>query len=283
MTFAELDWVAVGLRLMIYVGTVAAAGGVLARLTLGMGEVAGTINRQIVIGVLILVVCEPLRYLNFQIEIAQGDWSLAFDPAMRWMAIQTPLGQAAIVRLIGVAIVVIGLFHHRLAIVGAVVVISSYLLEGHTVSNDNRFLLSALLFLHLAVAHWWLGALVPLWSVLNSADSTAAVDRVEKFGRTAIWAVAALVIAGSITLAVLTDWRFDPTRTYQQGFALKLAAFFAILLLAAVNHLKWTPLLKTDFARARRGLQRSISYEVFVALTVLAATAVAISFAPTAL
>ncbi|MGI9411402.1 MAG: CopD family protein [Hyphomicrobiaceae bacterium] len=101
--------------------------------------------------------------------------------------------------------------------------------------------------------------------------------------RKADWAVAVLVVAGSVTLAALTDSRFDPPGTYQFGFALKLAAFVAILLLAAVNHLKWTPLLKSDFARARRGLQRSISYEVFVALVVLAATAVAISFAPSAL
>ncbi|MGI9523424.1 MAG: hypothetical protein ACR2PG_17470, partial [Hyphomicrobiaceae bacterium] len=72
MIFTDLDWVSVLLRTMIYVGTIAVAGGVLVRATLGLAPVSRTINWQIGIGILVLVVCEPLRYMSFQLSIAQG-------------------------------------------------------------------------------------------------------------------------------------------------------------------------------------------------------------------
>ena len=211
MTFGEIDWLASGLRFTVYIGTIAAAGGVFARVTLDLRDVSNVINWQIAVGILIILLCEPLRFLKFQFDIAQGDWALAFDPAMRWMAIQTPFGHAAIARLIGAAVLVIGFVWRPLAIVGALILVGSYLAEGHTVASDDRLVLAALLFAHLAVVHWWLGALVPLRSLVVSAKASGVAHQVERFGGTAVWAVASLFIAGFVTLGVLTGWLFDPS------------------------------------------------------------------------
>ena len=154
MTFAELDWLSVILRSLVYVATIAVAGSVLVRATLALPGADRMLDRQIAFGVVLLFVCEPVRYAAFQLSIAQGDWAMAFDPAMRWMGAETPLGQAAAVRLIGAAVVVSGLWWRPLSLVGALLIVSSYLIEGHTVASDTRFLLAALLFLHLAIAHW---------------------------------------------------------------------------------------------------------------------------------
>ena len=93
MVGGEVDWLSIGLRALVYVATIGVAGGVFVRVTLGMGDVAGTINRQILAGGLLLLVCEPLRYLVFQLAIAQGDWAIAFDAQMRWMGLRRRSGR----------------------------------------------------------------------------------------------------------------------------------------------------------------------------------------------
>lgn len=280
MNFGELDWVSVLLRMLVYVATIAVAGGVFVRATLGMQQVAGTINRQIFFGAILLLVCEPLRYLTFQLSIAQGDWEMAFDPAMRWMGVETPLGQAAGVRFLGTLVVVTGIIWRPLAVVGALVVVGAYLIEGHTLSDDSRVPLAALLFVHLVVVHWWIGALLPLRSALAVMDTQTAASTVERFGRIAVVGVGVLFVAGAILLATLTGWQLVPTQAYQQGFALKLLAFIAILLVAAVNKLRWTPKLATNPDYGRSGLRTWLTIETIIAATVLAATAAAISFPP---
>ena len=283
MTFADLEWVSVLLRAMAYVGTIAVAGSVLARASLRLAPAIAAINWQIGVGSLILLVCEPLRYIMFQLSIAQGDWAMAFDPAMRWMAVETPLGQAAIVRLVGTIGVLIGFVWRPLAIAGALVVIVSYLIEGHTVSSEDRSLLAVLLFVHLVVAHWWLGALIPLRKLLSGIDESACARAIEDFGRKAIFAVGLLVAAGATILVQLTNWKLDPTSAYQQGFALKLGVFAAILGLAATNKLLLTPLLVSNPDVGRTKLSRSIGVETFVAALILLATAAATSFPPAVL
>ena len=276
------DWIAVLLRTMVYIGTIASAGGVLVRATLDTSITARTLDRQIFCGLGLLALCEPLRYVAFQLSIAQGDWAMAFDPAMRWMGMETPLGHAAGVRFTGAGIILIGLLLWRpLAIAGAVLAIVSFLLEGHTLSHEHRPLLAALLFAHLAMVHWWLGALLPLRAALSERnDPQATASLILNFAGKAIWAVGILTVTGIIMLGELTDWRLAPASAYQQGFALKLASFAALITIAAVNKLRWTPILIDNPAVGQRGLRTSIGIETIAATTLLFATALATSFPP---
>ena len=280
MTFAELDWLSVILRSLVYVATIAVAGSVLVRATLALPGADRMLDYQIAFGVVLLFVCEPVRYAAFQLSIAQGDWAMAFDPAMRWMGAETPLGQAAAVRLIGAAVVVSGLWWRPLALVGALLIVSSYLVEGHTVASDNRLLLAALLFLHLAIAHWWMGALLPLRAVASGTTNDAIVQSIEGFGRKAMLAVAVLLLAGLTMLGELVEWRFNAASAYQQGFLIKLLGFTLIIAIAGLNKMMWTPLLVQEPQRGRDGLRSSITVELALAAAILFATAVATSFPP---
>ena len=158
--------------------------------------------------------------------------------------------------------------------------IGSYLLEGHTVTSESRIVLALVLFVHLSIAHWWLGALVPLRASLQNLDQPMATRMIDEFGRIAPWLVAILFVAGGAILLVLTNGIVNPTLAYQQGFAIKLLAFSVIILIAAVNKLWWTRLLINEPEKARRGLMASINLELAVGTAILAATAVATSFPP---
>ncbi len=278
MPFADLDWVSVLLRTMVYAGTICCAGSVLVRMTIQASPISRTITQQIAAGLIILIVCEPLRYLAFQLSIAQGDWDMAFDPTLRWMAIETPQGHTAGMRLLGAALIIAARLRGTLAIIGAILMVSSYVLEGHTVSSDNRALLAVLLFIHLAIAHWWIAALYPLRMLLKTEDSTQTAQTVAQFGRQALIAVALLAIAGAFMLGELTQWQPDLSSPYQLVFALKLALFAIILGIAATNKLRWTPRLTVDPESARTGLAQAISREISVAAMIILATAIATSY-----
>lgn len=160
--------------------------------------------------------------------------------------------------------------------------VGSYLIEGHTAAAADRYILVPALFIHLLVVHWWLGALLPLRAVLGNADiaKVEAADIVHRFGQQAVVAVGLLVVAGALLLAFLTNWQLDYASAYQQGFAVKLAVFLFILLVAAVNKLRLTTLVSVEPERGRMVLRRAISLEVALAFTILAATAIGISFPP---
>ena len=140
MTFAELDLASILLRSAVYVATIATAGGVLFYATVrGAAEVGGTIRRQLWFGMLLLLAVEPLRYLQFQLAISGGDWEVAFDPSMRWMAFETPIGKAALVRIAAaVTILLAGLRLWPIALAGALAMVGSFALEGHTARPHPR-------------------------------------------------------------------------------------------------------------------------------------------------
>lgn len=284
MAFAEADWLAICLRALVYLGTVATAGAILFRTTFPQTSLGllPTLRWQIFIGALFLLVCEPLRYALFQLNIAGGDMALAFDPPMRWIGMQTPLGQATLIRLASlIPLLIMGLRWPALGAIAAIAMIGSYLLEGHTVSNGERFILAPLLFAHLIAVHWWIGALIPLLSAARLLPNDIVADLVQRFGEFALWTVGFLVASGGLLLALLTGWHFDPGSAYQQSFAIKLAVFAAILGIAALNKLRFTPMLAHNPERGRTYLKTSLRIEILVAFLILFATALATSFPPT--
>ena len=144
MTLADLDIAQILLRSAVYVATIAMAGGIVFFATVpGADRLAGAVRWQIWLGAGLLLVVEPLRYVAFQLAISGGDWALAFDPSMRWMAIETPIGQAALVRVVSALVIVIvivisGLRVWPLSVVAAAAMIGSYALEGHTASHEGE-------------------------------------------------------------------------------------------------------------------------------------------------
>jgi putative copper resistance protein D len=281
----EHDLLPIVLRVLVYVATIAVAGAVLFAFSFprAASEVQPALRRQVVAGFCLLLLVEPMRYVVFQLAISGGDWSLAFGPGLRWMGLQTPIGQAAAVRLIAALLVVtVARRSAVVALAAALVLIGSFLLEGHTVSSDARIALGALLFIHLAAVHWWLGALYPLMALTRCAAPKTLSAAVEAFGAWAAWVVAALLGTGVLLLLIITGVQLNVDSDYQQRFLVKLLLVAGLLSIAAWNKLRLTPLLRRDPQSGAARLRGSIRLEIAVALSILAATAWITSTAPDA-
>ena len=279
----EPDRLAIVLRALLYVGAIGAAGGVLFSLSFpgAARHVERSLNRQILVACWLLILVEPLRYVAFQLAVAEGDWSAAFAPGMRWMALQTAVGQASAARLIA-AIVLLATRRRwpGVSLAAAAVIIASFGLEGHSVSHGNRLLLAPLLLVHFAAICWWIGALYPLLALIRQAPPAVVVQTVRGFGRRAVWVVVALLAAGVVLLIALSDGELRPDIAYQQRFVVKLTLVAALLSLAAWNKLRLTPLLDENYALGAAKLRRSIRCEFAVAVVILAATAWIIGTSP---
>lgn len=280
----ELEPLAIALRALVYAGSIAVAGGALFSLSFPRAAAAvwRALRLQVVGGFLVLLVIEPLRYGAFQLAIADGDLGLAFGSDMRTMGLETPIGQAALVRLAAAAVVLIAMrLRLRLLVaVAAGVMIGSFLLEGHTAASEIRIWAAPLLAVHLAGVHWWIGALLPLIALTRLTDPAIVVPAVEAFGRHAMWIVAALVVAGVVLAVLLTGGRIDLASAYQERLLIKLGLVAVLLSIAAINKLRLTPLLRENFTLGAQRLRKSIRIEAAVALIVLAATAYLTSTAP---
>jgi copper resistance protein D len=274
---------AVLLRALTYAGTIAVAGAMLFRASFPQAgdAVAPVLRRQIVVGFLLLLLAEPLRYVIFQLAIADGDWSLAFGPELRWMGMETPIGQAAAVRLIAAAVIVaVGLRWASVGLTLAFVLIGSFLLEGHTAASEGRLLVAPLLFIHLTAVHWWIGALFALIAVTRRMEPAAAVATIEQFGARAILVVGGLLTAGALLVLLLTGGEVRLDVAWQQRLLIKLGVVSLLLLIAAFNKLRFTPLLARDYASGAARLRMSIRVEIAVAALILCASAWLVSTAP---
>jgi putative copper export protein len=282
MTLVEV--LTVALRGLTYVGSIAAAGGVLFELGFARAAqpIKGDLERQIAVGCSLLLLVEPARYIVFQLSIAGADWSLAFGSDLRWMGFETAMGRAALLRLIAAAALMFIPKRSAIAVSAiATAMIASFAMEGHTASSEAWTLLgSTALLIHVTAVHWWLGALYPLLALTRTAEAATLVDAVETFGRRAAWIVAGLVAAGALAIVTLTRAQLDPDSTYQRLFLLKLGLVAVLLTIAAWNKLRLTPLLRRDEAIGRARLQNSIGREMIIAVLVLFATASAINNAP---
>jgi putative copper export protein len=195
---------------------------------------------------------------------------------------ETPMGQAATTRVIAaVAILVLPSRMIASRASAALVMIASFAFEGHTASSETQTTLgTGALLIHVMAVHWWLGALYPLLVLVQSAEPARLGAAVEAFGRRAIWIVAALLVGGSIVLAILTGGELNLANPYQQRFLLKLVLVAVLLSLAALNKLRLTPLLRRDPGNGRAKLHRSIKAEILVGLFILVTTAWALNSSP---
>ena len=277
------DRLAVVLRALVYVGAIGTAGSVLFSLSFPQAalHVERYLHRQILLCCWLLILVEPLRYLAFQLAVAEGDWTVAFAPGMRWMAVQTAIGQAAAARLIAaVVILATSLRWPGLSLAAALIMIASFVMEGHTMSSGRWLVVAPLLFIHFAAICWWLGALYPLLDLTRRAPPVLVVETMRTFGQRAAWIVGMLLVVGAALLIVLCGGEVRPDSAYQQRFIIKLALVAALLSLAAWNKLRLTPLLAESYALGAARLRRSIRGEMAVALVILAATAWIVSTSP---
>jgi putative copper resistance protein D len=163
-----------------------------------------------------------------------------------------------------------------LALAAAVCLVASIAWTGHAGSTPFQlgYLHLASDALHLAAASAWIGGLVPLALLLDTAwrrKGCSSLDVVRRFSTLGIACVAALILSGGINTWILVgSFRGLIVTGYGQLLMLKLAAFAAMLALAAFNRLSLTPRLALPSKGALAGLARNTWIEIILGYSIFA-------------
>ena len=214
--------------------------------------------------------------IPLQASYLMGEWSAIQDPTMLQLAWESPLGGSLLLRSFGLLLLLVIIRPNSLALgistIGCGLIAVSFAFQGHTLS-EPRWLLVALITVHLLGLIFWIGGFVPLmWLAKRRETVTGAAAR--QFGKISIWNVFLLALAGAELLWLLTEGNWNVIWTaYGQLFAFKLLCFLGLLGLAALNKLALTPALLQNDPRAFRRLRLSIFIEMFFTLMILLTTA----------
>ena len=278
---SELAWVA--LRAASFVLLLQAAGGALFVAAFAHGlTTAPALRRGVRQGALGALAVLAAQCLAEPVHLA-GEWAGFSDRALWRLALDSTTGVTLVLRALGLATLAIALGRpgrgaRSAALAGALVIIGSFLLSGHTVSAPQRPLLAPLLGLHLACVAFWFGALAPLRQLCRLEGSGIAAGVLAAFSSAALWLVPPIALAG-IALAALLLPDLAALRTPYGGLLIAKAALFAVLMgLAALNRLRLVPELARGEAQAAGRLRRSIVAEYLLICVVLALTAVLTGF-----
>jgi copper(I)-binding protein len=191
------------------------------------------------------------------------------DPAARDAVAWSPVGAALALQFLGGAMLA-ALSAPGAMRVGAIVQLLSFAVVGHSATLGPVSALTVLV--HVTAAAWWLGGLVLLRMAGTGLPHERHVLLVAGFSRQAIWVVAALLLAATLTAAMLLDRTVDLGRTYDRGLALKAALSSSLLALAGINRFALLPRLAAG-SRPARWLARTIVAELLIIAAILATTA----------
>lgn len=261
-------------KFALYLGVMTAAGTVTATLIFRLDRTRGLAAAFAILGLAATILAFSLRGANLT-----GDVGGMTDPEMLGLLWTTPVGTALLLRLVGLCLLIAGLFMGRVgtwvSVLGGVIAIWSFDQVGH-VSGRDTALLDIALTLHLLTAALWIGVLTPLKRLASSSNTYAsAADVGHRFGVVATVTVPALIIVGGYMGYQLVGSLPALIGTgYGQALIIKVILVGGLLGLAAANKLRFIPALRSGDPAAASRLSMSISVEWLVILAVLGVTAV---------
>lgn len=274
-----VTWLSISVKAMAYATTLLAAG--LALTVLFLRTLPEDEERSLGgIAVLMAMASAFFSVLRLPIRasfLMGGTWAGALDPMILSMVLESPLGTAVALRLVGLALILGILSRSRIgrnvAALGTVFVAASFAMRGHAL-EDPRSLLGVLVTAHILGLAFWLGAILSLWRLSRHSGSQATGAVAAEFGGKALLIVPGLTLAGIVTFLVLTGWRVESlTSAYAQFFAVKLALFSGVLGFAAWNKLRLTSALQNGAPAAAVQLRVSLWFEAGLIAAVLFVTA----------
>lgn len=261
-------------KFALYLGVMTSAGTVMAMLMFRLERTRGLAMTFAVLGIVAAILAFSLRGANLT-----GDVSGLTDPEMLKLLWTTPVGTALLLRLVGLGLLIAGLFMGRLgtwvSVLGGVIAIWSFDQVGH-VSGLETTLLDLALMLHLLAVALWIGVLTPLKRLASSSSTYAsAADVGHRFGVVASATVPVLIIVGGyMGYQLVGSFTALVGTSYGQAMIIKVLLVGLLLGLAAANKLRFIPALRTGDPAVANHLSKSISVEWIVILAVLGMTAV---------
>ena len=212
-----------------------------------------------------------------------GNYAGMFDSDMQRVSLTTAGAAAQVLQMAALLAVAFGMWTQgpigrAVALGGAFIAITAFLLAGHTSTHPWRAILALLLLLHLLAVAFWFGSLLPLGIALHRESPRVAALALAAFSRWAIWLVPLLAAVGiALVLGIAQGVpRFD--EPYGALILAKLVAFAVLLGLAGLNKLRFVPAVERGQQSASYALQTSMAVEAAILVGVLATTAVLTSF-----
>jgi putative copper resistance protein D len=265
---------AIATKFALYLGVITAAGTVMATLMFRLNRTRGLAASFAVLGLFATILSFSLRGANLT-----GDLSGMTDPMMLSLLWTTPVGTALALRLIGLNLLLVGLFLGRIgawvSVLGGIIALFSFTQIGH-ISGSESALMEVALMLHLLAVALWIGVLTPLYRLaLTSTTYASAADVGHQFGLVASVTVPVLIVVGGYMGYQLVGSFTALIQTgYGQALIIKIFLFSGLVGLAAVNKLRLIPALRLGDPVAASHLSKSIHVEWLVILAVLGMTAV---------
>ncbi len=236
------------------------------------------------LAVLALAVAAELPALAASIG---GDWHGAVDPALVGSVLaDTAPGRAWTARVAAILLVLAARGAPRRMRAGATAVAGGLFLAGLALSGHAAMHEGALGRLHRAndVVHVlsagaWLGALVPVLSILRLFDEPRwrypAATALRRFSRAGHVAVALALLSGAANAGlILGRWPLDPRSPYVTLLDAKILAVAALVGLAVLNRYVLVPRLRQSPEAALAGLRRATLAELPLGLAAIALVAV---------
>lgn len=266
-----LELVAALTKFLLYAGCLSAAGLALAEPSLGrsLGEARSVVPRTVFSAALLgLVGClANVAVLVFRLG---GEFSADMFAAIA----ETSVGPAAVMQVGGAVSLMAaawikgpGMIVRALA---AIMILASFGVNGHAPSQGLSW--GGLAFVHVALAAWWIGALLLLQAGCLRLAPESLAQLVRRFSHIAMGAVGVLAIAGSVLVVLLVDLSLiDAPTSYVQALALKIVLALLLIGVAVRNKLQITPRLVND--DGSRILHNAIGLELGVIAGVMMATA----------
>jgi copper resistance protein D len=205
-----------------------------------------------------------------------GDFAGMFDSEFENMILRNGEGRTLGLRLIGLALMAVGVFSNRTAtaLIGAVIAAVSFAWIGHVHAMLPDTLPRALLCLHLLCAAFWLGALAPLLIVAQDGTGLQTASVAARFATWAFVLVGVLMAAGVWLLWMLIR---DAAEFWGSGYGrmllVKLLLVACLLATAALNKFYLTTKLSNGDAKAALLFRRSLQAEMLLGSLILLATA----------
>jgi len=258
----------------LYLGVLTAVGVVIVALAFRLERYRGVALIFAVLG----LVAAALSFLLSGANLT-GDASGMTDPEMLGLLWTTSVGTALLFRLIGLGLLILGLFLGRsglwISAAGSIAALWSFVQVSHVSPREN-LLLDISLLLHLIAVGFWIGILIPL-KRLAAVEATwaEAADLGHRFGILARFMIPLLIAAGVyMSYALVGSFKSLVGTAYGQALVMKVLLVTGLLALGAANKLRFIPALQAQNPQAAGHLSKSISVEWAVILAVIGTTAV---------
>ena len=273
------DSVVVGLRAAIFAALLQAAGAALFLSFFGARlAVSGDAIRRL--GATAAAAGAALVIARYLIEPARMTGTLAgvLDSSMHGFLLTSNLGLAQLFRLAGVGIVGLALLRFTrpregLALAGALLIVGSFSVTGHTAASDQRWLLGCLLVVHVFAAAFWFGSLIPLYIACGRENLSDAGALIERFSSIAVRIVPLILLAGVGMAIFLLPGLGSLGSPYGLLLIAKVLVFALLMGLACLNKYRLGPAVASGHAPSLVFLRRCIAIEIWLMAAVLTVTA----------